>query len=107
MSETTAGLTALYSRIPRRHSVENVAEIKSTITEYEAVLIAIEAINPYYEKLVPQFFDEVEEVKFPIKKSTDNKASKKTKDIFFDEAADAFKDSIQKLIEEFDNGKKS
>ena len=103
----TAALTALFNRIPRRHSSDNVKEINDILTEYEDILIEIEAINPFYEKNIPPFFDTVEEVKATIKKSNDNKASKKNKDSFFDEASGTLKDSMQELITLYADGKRT
>ena len=98
MNSITATLNELFDRIPRRHSSENVVEINNIVAEYEDLLINIEAINPYYEKNIPIFFDELDMVKATIKKSNDNKASKKLKDNFFDEASGALKDSMQELL---------
>lgn len=104
MNFTTTALTALYNRIPRRHTLDNVKEINNILEEYEDLLISIEAENSFYEKNIPVFFDEVETVKAAIKKSNDNKASKKNKDNFFDEASGALKDSIQQLLELYGDG---
>jgi hypothetical protein len=104
MNSTTAALNALFNRIPRRHSVENVKDINSIITEYEDLLITIEAVNAFYEKNTSPFFDEVETVKSLIKKSTDNKAAKKSKDSFFNEASGALKDSIEALLKVYADG---
>jgi hypothetical protein len=107
MNPTTSALQDLYNRTPRRHNDDNVREINAIVTEYEDLLIEIEAINPYYEKQIPTFFDVVEEVKINIKKSTDKKASKKNKDGFFDDASGDLKDSIQLLIEVYGDGNKA
>jgi hypothetical protein len=107
MNPTITGLQALYNRIPRRHTDENVKEINSIITEYEDILIEIEAVNTFYEKQVPVFFDAVEEVKSTIKKSTDKKISKKSKDAFFDDASGAFKDTIQELLQVYGDGSRT
>ena len=98
MKPTATALTALFNRIPRRHSVENIKDINNILTEYEDVLILIEAVNEFYEKNISPFFDDVETVKAAVKKSADNKANKKNKDVFFDEAATVLKDSIEALI---------
>ena len=98
MNSITVALNELFDRIPRRHSTENVVEINNIVAEYEDLLINIEAINPYYEKNIPIYFDELDMVKATIKKSNDNKASKKLKDNFFDEASGALKDSMQELL---------
>ena len=84
--------------------MENVKEINSIIAEYEDLLITIEAENSWYEKNMPVFFDELDTVKSTLKKSTDNKASKKSKDNFFDEASGMLKDSIQALLEVYGDG---
>lgn len=106
MNQTTAALTALFNRIPRRHSTDNVKDINSIISEYEDILISIEAINPFYEKNTPVFFEQLDMVRATLKKSTDNKASKKNKDNFFDEASGMLKDSIQALMEVYADGNK-
>ena len=107
MDSTTTALNALFERIPRRHSLENVKEINSIANEYEDLLITIEAVNSFYEKNIPVFFEELESVRSNIKKSTDNKASKKNKDNFFDEASSKLKESIQSLINLYEDGKKT
>lgn len=104
MNTITSALTALFDRIPRRHSVENVKEINSIADDYESLLMNIEATNAFYEKNIPSFFDELETARTLIKKSTDNKASKKLKDEFFDEASGTMKDSIEKLITLYGDG---
>lgn len=106
MNATTIALTDLFNRIPRRHSLENVKVINDIVTEYEDLLISIEAENGFYEKNVAVFFDDLETVKAGIKKSTDNKASKKNKNNYFDEASGTLKDSVQSLLELYDDGKK-
>jgi len=105
MNEITTALTALFDRIPRRHTIENVKDITSILAEYERLLKNIENTSAYYEKNTPVFFDELELVRSIIKKSTDNKVSKKNKDIFFDEASGKLKDSMQALIEVYADGK--
>lgn len=107
MDSTTTALNVLFNRIPRRHSLENVKDINSIVNEYEDLLIRIEAVNSFYEKNMPAFFDELDMVRSIIKKSTDNKASKKSKDNFFDEASGALKESIQALISLYDDGNKT
>ena len=107
MKPSAAALTVLFNRIPRRHSADNVKDINSIVTEYEDLLITIEAVNSFYEKNIPSFFDEVENVKAAIKKSNDNKASKKSKDSFFDEASVALKDSMEALIALYADGNRT
>jgi hypothetical protein len=107
MNPTATALTALFNRIPRRHSIENVKDINSIVTEYETILINIEAINSFYEKNIPVFFNDLDTIRVAIKKSTDNKASKKNKDNFFDEASGILKDSIQAIITIYDDGNRT
>lgn len=107
MNSTTTVLTALFYRIPRRYSVDNVKEIYNIVSEYEDVLKSIEAVNSFYEKNTPVFFDQLDTIRSVIKKSTDNKASKKNKDSFFDEASGALKDSMQALIEVYAEGNRT
>ena len=107
MNPTATALQALFNRIPRRHSVENVKDIYSILTEYEGLLITIEAVSPFYEKNISVFFDELELVRSAIKKSTDNKASKKNKDNFFDEGSGILKESMQTLINVYADGKRT
>ena len=106
MNQIAAALTGLYNRIPRRHTVDNVKDINSIIAEYEELLKNIEAISAYYEKSIPVFFDQLDSVRSIIKKSTDNKIAKKSKDNFFDEASGMLKDSMQALIEVYADGSK-
>ncbi len=104
MNTTAKTLQALFNRIPRRHTLENVKEIYSILTEYEDLLITIEAVNAFYEKNIPIYFDELEDVRAIIKKSNDNKASKKMKDSLFDEGSGNLKDSMQKLMDIYGDG---
>ena len=104
MNTTAVALQALFNRIPRRHSLENVKEIYGILDEYEQALIGIEATNSFYEKNIPVYFDELEDVRAIIKRSTDNKASKKMKDSLFDEGSGNLKDSMQKLMEIYGDG---
>jgi hypothetical protein len=107
MTSITAALTALFDRIPRRHSPENVKDIYGIVDEYEDLLLQVEAINSFYEKNIAVYFDDLETVRATIKKSTDNKASKKGKDNFFDEASGALKDSIASLLSVYEDGSHS
>lgn len=107
MDATTTALNALFQRIPRRHSLENLKEINGIVNEYEDLLISIEAVNSFYENNIPVFFDELDVVRSNIKKSTDNKASKKNKDNFFDEASGALKETMQALISLYEDGNKT
>ncbi|MCW3089484.1 MAG: hypothetical protein JWP81_553 [Ferruginibacter sp.] len=105
MNPTSSALNELFNKVPRRHSLENVKEINGILAEYETLLIGIEGLNSFYEKNTPVFFDDLEAVKAKIKKSTDNKISKKGKDSFFDEASTELKDSMQALIDLYADGK--
>ena len=107
MDSKATALIALFNRIPRRHSIENVKEINSIVTEYETILLNIEAINTFYEKNIPVFFEDLDIIRATIKKSTDNKASKKSKDSLFDEASGILKDSIQSLLTIYDDGNRT
>ncbi len=48
-----------------------------------------------YEKLVARFFEDLGPIRATIKKSNDNKASKKAKDVLFDQASRDLKDSVE------------
>lgn len=104
MNPIKQSLTDLFDRIPRRHSTDNVKEIYGIADEYEDLLTTIEAENSFYEKQIAPFFDELEQVRASIKKSTESKASKKNKDSFFDEASGMLKDSVQSLLELYGDG---
>ncbi len=99
-------ITALYDRVPRRHTTDNVRDIYNIIEEYEDILIQIESINPFYEKHIGSYFDAASTAKAAIKKSTDNKASKKNKDAFFDEGSGILKENMQELLEFFGDGRR-
>jgi hypothetical protein len=107
MNTTIITLQALFSKIPRRHSLENVKEMYSLLDEYEDLLIGIEATNAFYEKMTPVYFDELEAVRATIKKSTDNKASKKMKDDLFDAGSGNLKDSMQQLMDIYADGSRT
>ncbi len=107
MSSTAKALLELFNRIPRRHNLENVKAMTDILIEYEDLLITIEAVNPFYEKSIPVFFDDLEIVRSAIKKSNDNKASKKLKDNLFDEGSGTLKASMQNLIDVYADGKRT
>lgn len=90
-------LKDLYNRIPRRHTAENVKEIYNILDELEDVLKTLEAEDEDGKK-VDHFFDALDPIRATVKKSNDNKASKKTKDLLFDEASVALKDTIEELM---------
>ena len=98
MPTTAADLSALFDRIPRRHTSDNVKEIYNILDEYEGLLQTIESENAYYEKQVSPFFEALEPIRALIKKSSDNKASKKLKDSLFDEGSGALKDTMEALM---------
>lgn len=107
MNSTVATLTALFDRIPRRHSPENIKEIVVIMSEYENVLMEIESINTFYEKQSAIFFEDLEQARAGIKKSDDKKASKKNKDDYFQDASGMFKQSIERLIAVYGDGSKT
>jgi hypothetical protein len=97
MSEFNEKITELFDRIPRRHTADNVKEMYSVLDAYEDLLINMEA-DVQYEKKVAPFFEALDPIRTTIKKSNDNKASKKTKDVLFDEASGALKDTMEELM---------
>lgn len=104
MNITATTLREFFDRIPRRHSLENFKDMNALLSEYEDLLIAIEAETSFYEENIPPFFDDLEQVRLIIKKSNDNKASKKLKDTLFDEGSGNLKDSMQALMKLYSNG---
>jgi hypothetical protein len=95
-------LKELFGRIPRRHSADNVKGIYAILDEYENVLQDIEREKTYEQQVAP-FFDALDPIRAVIKKSSDNKASKKMKDSLFDEASGALKDTMEELMEMYRN----
>jgi hypothetical protein len=104
MSTISQNLSALFNEIPRRHNPENVKQITALANGVEDELILIEAINKFYEKEVAIYFDTLETIRSTIKKSNDNKLSKKSKDVFFDEAASNLKDCIEEILVMYKEG---
>ena len=98
MHEIKEDLHQLFNRIPRRHTADNVKEIYSILDEYEEALKRLEA-DVRYEQLVAPFFEALDPIRATIKKSNDNKASKKAKDMLFDEASRALKDTMEALMQ--------
>ena len=98
MNEVEKNLRALFDRIPRRHTADNVKEIYNILDAYEELLKTIED-DERYEKQIARFFEALDPIRTTIKKSNDNKASKKGKDILFDEASGALKDTMEELIQ--------
>ncbi len=104
MNATASALQEIFDKIPRRHSSENMTEINGLLSEYEDLLISIEAENSFYEKSIPVYFDDLELVRLTIKNSNSSKASKKLKDNLFDEGSSKLKDSLESLIELYADG---
>ncbi len=98
MNEIKEQVKELFDRIPRRHTTDNVKEMYSILDAYEDLLTGMET-NEHYEKQVAQFFEALDPIRATTKKSNDNKASKKTKDVLFDEASGALKDSMEALMQ--------
>ncbi|RPD45105.1 hypothetical protein [Paracnuella aquatica] len=98
MNENHEKLRDLFNRIPRRHTPDNVKEIYSIVDAYEDVLKELEADERYGAEVNP-LFDTLDPIRATIKKSNDNKASKKVKDTLFDEASGALKDSIEAAMQ--------
>lgn len=98
MNEINEGLRDLFNRIPRRHTADNVKEIYSILDAYEDLLKDMET-DARYEKDIARFFEALDPIRATIKKSNDNKASKKTKDVLFDEASGELKDSIEAAMQ--------
>lgn len=91
-------LRDLFNRIPRRHTTDNVKEIYSTLNAYEDVLKEMEADAQYGDKVAP-LFDTIDTIRATVKKSNDPKASKKGKDVLFDEASGALKDAVEAAMQ--------
>ena len=98
MNEIKEKIKDLFDRIPRRHTTDNVKEMYSILDAYEDLLKSMEA-DDRYEKQVARFFEVIDPIRATIKKSNDNRASKKAKDVLFDEASGALKDTITELLQ--------
>lgn len=98
MNEIEQKLTELFHRIPRRHTGDNVKEMYSILDAYEDLLKDMER-DERYEKKVAPFFDTIDPIRATIKKSNDFKTSKKAKEVLFDQASGALKDSMQEAIQ--------
>ena len=94
----TEELKELFDRIPRRHTADNVKEMYSILDAYEALLQTLEADAQYEQRIAP-FFEALDPIRATVKKSNDNKASKKAKDVLFDEASGALKDTMEALMQ--------
>src|SRR5215213_11051083 len=98
MNEIEKRLKDLFHRIPRRHTADNVKEMYSILDAYEDLLKTMETDERYAKQIAP-FFDVLDPIRATIKKSNDNKASKKTKDVLFDEASGALKDAMEEAMQ--------
>ncbi len=98
MNEIHEKLKDLFNRIPRRHTADNVKEIYSILDAYEEVLMAMEADNRYNADSVATLFEALDPIRTTVKKSNDPKASKKGKDLLFDEASGALKDTMEEAM---------
>ena len=98
MNDIQQKLAELFRLIPRRHTADNVKEMYSILDAYEDVLKTMET-DERYEKQAARFFEDLEPVRAIIKKSNDNKASKRAKEVLFDQASDALKDSMEAAMQ--------
>lgn len=98
MNEIGERLRGLFQRIPRRHTADNVKEIYSILDDYEDLLKEMET-DDRYKNDVAGLFDALDPIRATIKKSNDNKASKKQKDTLFDEASGALKDAVEAAMQ--------
>ena len=98
MNEIGDKLRDLFNRIPRRHTADNVKEMYSILDAYEEVLQEMEADARYEQQIAP-YFEALDPIRATVKKSNDPKAGKKTKDILFDEASGALKDTMQEAMQ--------
>jgi histone H3/H4 len=98
MNEIGEKLKELFQRIPRRHTADNVKEMYSILEAYEDLLKEMET-DDRYEKRVGRFFEALDPIRATVKKSNDNKASKKAKDVLFDEASGALKDTMEEAMQ--------
>ncbi len=98
MNEIKDKIKELFDRIPRRHTTDNVKEMYSLLDAYEDLLKSMEA-DDRYEKQVVRFFEALDPIRATIKKSNDNKASKKAKDVLFNEASGTLKDAMEELMQ--------
>lgn len=78
MNEFKEKINELFDRITRRHTTENVKEMYSILDAYEDLLKSMEE-DDRYEKQVAPFFEALDPIRATIKKSNDNKASKRQK----------------------------
>ena len=98
MKDIREKLSELYHRIPRRHTADNIKEMYSILEAYEDALKTMET-DHRYEKQIAPFFEVLDPIRATITRSNDNKASKKTKDVLFDEASGALKDTMEEAMQ--------
>jgi hypothetical protein len=98
MNDTKQKSNDLFHRIPRRHTADNVKEMYGLLDAYEEVLKTMEA-DEHYGNKVDTLFEALDQIRATVKKSNDNKASKKAKDVLFDEASGALKDSMEEAMQ--------
>ena len=97
MDEIGDQLRALFNRIPRRHTADNVKEMYNILDAYEDVLKEMESDSRYEQRVAP-LFEALDPIRATVKKSNDPKASKKGKDVLFDEASGALKDTMEEAM---------
>lgn len=97
MNEIHEQLKDLFNRIPRRHTAENVKEMYNILDAYEDLLKEMEADKRYEQKVAP-LFEALDPIRATVKKSNDPKASKKGKDVLFDEASGSLKDTMEEAM---------
>jgi hypothetical protein len=97
MDEIGDQLRALFNRIPRRHTADNVKEMYNILDAYEDVLKEMESDSRYEQRVAP-LFEALDPIRAAVKKSNDPKASKKGKDVLFDEASGALKDTMEEAM---------
>ena len=98
MNEIKSQLQELFNRIPRRHTADNVKELYSILDAYEDLLQRMEA-DAEDEKTIAPFFEVLDPIRETLKASNSPKASKKGKDVLFDEASSALKDTMEELMQ--------
>ncbi len=99
MHEINEQLRDLYQRIPRRHTAENVKELYQIVDAFEALLQSMEADARYAQQAVIPLFEALDPIRATVKKSNDPKASKKAKDVLFDEASGNLKDIVEAAMQ--------
>ena len=64
---------------------------------YEDVLKEMESDSRYEQRVAP-LFETLDPIRAAVKKSNDPKSSKKGKDVLFDEASGALKDTMEEAM---------